>query len=100
MSYVQSFKKFANAEKKAAEEVVAGANPAIAEQATPATQAVQTTPADTTVKPVNPATAAAQKQVTDTDAQIAALNAQIAALQAKRATAQAAVNAASAQPTA
>jgi hypothetical protein len=97
MSYVQSFKKFANAEKKASEEVVAGANPAVAEQSTPATQAVQTTPADTTVKLANPAAIAAQKQVTDTDAQIAALNAQIAALQSKRAAAQAAVNAA-AQP--
>lgn len=101
MSYVKTFKSFSNAAKKAAEEVVAGANPVVAEQATPAPQAVQTTPADqTAAKSTNPAVIAAQKQVTDIDAQIAALNAQIAGLQSRRATAQATVNSAAAQPAA
>lgn len=103
MAYVKSFKSFQNAEKKASAEIEAGANPTIDEQAaTPAPQAVQTTPATAATQTPNnpsPAVQAAQKQVTDIDAQIAALNSQIAGLQAKRATAQATVNAAAAQKT-
>jgi uncharacterized small protein (DUF1192 family) len=100
MTFIKSFKSFQNAEKKAAEEVVAGANPGVSEQGTPAPQAVQTTPATTQpkVESPSPAVQAAQKAVTDIDSQIAALNAQIAALQTKRANAQATVNAAVAQP--
>ena len=100
MAYVNSFKSFQKAEEKAAQEVEAGANPVVDEQAAqPAPNAaVQTTPTPTQT-PVNPSPAvqAAQKAVTDIDAQIAALNSQIAGLQAKRATAQATVNAAAAQ---
>jgi phage shock protein A len=101
MAYVKNFKSFQSAEKKASDEVEAGANPAVDEEATPAPaaqQAVQTTPTPTQT-PTNPSPAvqAAQKAVTDIDAQIAALNSQIAGLQAKRATAQATVNTAAAQ---
>ena len=98
MAYIKSFKSFQNAEEKASKEVEMGANPIVDEQASPAPSAVQTTQS-TSQTPINPSPAvqAAQKAVTDIDAQIAALNSQIAGLQAKRATAQATVNSAAAQ---
>lgn len=56
MSYVKSFKSFQNAEKKAAEEVKAGANPVVTEQSTPATQTTSTTqPAQQTAAQAQPA---------------------------------------------
>lgn len=80
MSYVKSFKSFQNAEKKAAEEVKAGANPVVTEQSTPATQTTSTTqPAQQTQAPQaqapqtpsvesNPDVIAARKAVADATA--------------------------------
>ena len=80
MSYVKSFKSFQNAEKKAAEEVQAGANPTVAEQTTvtqpttqPATQQNtqnQTTPPAPTqpVVEADPEVQAARKALADASA--------------------------------
>jgi hypothetical protein len=76
MSYVKSFKSFQNAEKKAADEVKAGANPTVAEQATatqPATQQNtqnQTTPPAPTqpVVEADPEVQAARKALADASA--------------------------------
>jgi hypothetical protein len=78
MSYVQSFKKFANAEKKASEEVVAGANPAGAEQSTPATQAVQTTQPGQTAAP------AIQPKIVEADPAVVAARSALAAATSNR----------------
>lgn len=75
MSYVKSFKSFQNAEKKAAEEVLAGANPVVAEQTAPTTQTspnqqttpnqpAQTAPVQPSVE-ADPEVQAARKAVTD-----------------------------------
>ena len=58
MAYVKSFKSFQNAEKKAADDVEAGANPVVAEQSTPTAQpATQTQPANQTTPTQQPAQA-------------------------------------------
>jgi len=78
-SYVESFGKFIKPEKKAAaDEVLAGANPAAAEQATPATQAVQTT------QPVQTAAPAIQPKIVEADPAVVAARSALAAATSNR----------------
>ena len=74
MSYVKSFKSFQNAEKKVADEIQAGSNPVVDEQATPtqttqpATQpAAQPVPAQPVVE-ADPEVQAARQALADASA--------------------------------